>query len=388
MKRTGILLIVHLFNICLIHAQDSALINSLLARISAQQIKTKDSFFLPGIFPSYVSKYNWLFDQKKDNNIFYNALISYTLKGISHAVNPDQQAIIAQINSTSKPLYTYFKNRKGRNTYNFWRTDTSFIFPYTNWIHKIRKSVTLPDDLDDTVLSLMALESPDSVAASVHTLMKRYVNSDTNHIKTTLQPYEQIPAYSTWFGKKFPIVFDVCVLSNVLGFVQLYNLPWNKADSASLQLIVATIHNEDHLQNGLLIAPYYAKPSIILYHVARLMSIKKINELEVLKPKLLKDAEEAFQSSNNLLEKMILCSAIMKWGYKPPALSIPANIDIDTAIEQNKLPFFIGNMPSYFPNFYKKILLKMKWGLYYHFCPAYNDALFLEYLLLKRSFNN
>ena len=170
--------------------------------------------------------------------------------------------------------------------------------------------------------------------------------------------------------------------------MQLYNLPWNKADSASLQLIVATIHNEDHLQNGLLIAPYYAKPSIILYHVARLMSIKKINELEVLKPKLLKDAEEAFQSSNNLLEKMILCSAIMKWGYKPPALSIPANIDIDTAIEQNKLPFFIGNMPSYFPNFYKKILLKMKWGLYYHFCPAYNDALFLEYLLLKRSFNN
>ena len=388
MKRTGMLFLLGICSVCLLHAQDSAMINNLLNRIAAQQVPAKDSFFLPGIFPSYVAKHNRLYEQKKDNNIFYNALISYTFKGVYRYVNTAQQAIIQRIDSTAASLYPYFKNRKDRNTYNFWRTDTGFVFPYTNWIHKVRKSVTLPDDFDDTVLSLMALDAPDSVAAAVHTLMQRYVNSDTSRIKTTLPPYEKIPAYSTWFGKKFPVVFDVCVLSNVLGFVQTYHLPWNKADSASLQLIVSVIRNKDHLKNGLLIAPYYAKPSIILYHLARLMSIQPIDELEALKPALVKDAEEAFHSSDNLLEQMILCSAIMKWGYKPPELELPADLDIDAMIEQNKLPFFIGNMPSYFPNFYKNILLKIKWGLYYHFCPAYNDALFLEYLLLKRSFNN
>ena len=42
-------------------------------------------------------------------------------------------------------------------------------------------------------------------------------------------------AYSTWFGKKFPVVFDVSVLCNVLSFIQQNNLQWTKADSASLK---------------------------------------------------------------------------------------------------------------------------------------------------------
>ena len=179
--------------------------------------------------------------------------------------------------------------------------------------------------MDDTVLSLLALDAEDSVASNVHALMQEYVNSDTNKVRSVINMYNDLPAYSTWFGKKFPVVFDVSVLCNILSFVQLYNLQWTKADSASLNVIVKTIENNYHINKPVYASPYYTKTSIILYHVARLMSIKKITELEELKVKLIKDAVNEFAHSNNLMEKIILSSAILKWGYSPPSFALTSN---------------------------------------------------------------
>src|SRR6202008_510002 len=111
-------------------------------------------------------------------------------------------------------------------------------------------------------------------------------------------------AYSTWFGKKMPVVFDVSVLCNVLSFVQLNNLPWTKADSASLELIVKTIQRGDIIKHAVFVSPYYGNTSIILYHLARLMSIKPISRLEQLKPGLISLAQERLHAAGDPLEKI------------------------------------------------------------------------------------
>ena len=363
-------------------AQDSLLINLLLKKIAIQQVK-QDGYFLPGIFPSYISKKETFSDKKKDNNIFFNTLIAYTLSNIKSFVTKDNQLLIDEIFEKGKPLFPKFKNQKGRNTYNFWRTDTTFEYPYTGLINPFKKNVTLPDDMDDTVLSLLALQEDDSVAANVHLLMQSFTNNDSNQVRSVISSYNQLPAYSTWFGKKFPVVFDVSVLCNLLSFVQLYNLPWTKADSASLDVILTTIKNSDHISQPVYASPYYPKTSLILYHIARLMSIKNIPELEALKVKLLTDAVIEFSNTKNILEKIILSSAILKWGYIPPALNLPSTAEYETSIEQNDFSFFVGNIPSYFPGWLRKYATEKNTGLFYHYCPAYNDALLLEYLVLK-----
>jgi len=363
-------------------AQDSLLINYLLKRIAARQIK-QDDYFLPGIFPSYISSKEIFSDRKKDNNIFFNGLIAYTLNDIRPHVNEQNRLIIDSILAGAKPLFAKFKNRKGRDTYNFWRTDTAYDYPYASFIKFFGKKTTLPDDMDDTVLSLLALDAGDSAASSTHTLMQRYVNSDTNKVRSVINAYNNLPAYSTWFGKKFPVVFDVCVLCNILSFVQLYDLPWTKADSASLDVIVKTIENNYHISQPVYASPYYAKTSIILYHVARLMSIKKIPQLEELKMKLITDAANEFAHSDNLIEGTILSSAILKWGYIPPSFALPAIADIESRIEKSDFCFFVGNIPSYFHDMFRKYATGKNIGLFYHYCPAWNDVLLLEYLVLR-----
>ena len=371
---------IALSNCC--NAQDSALIHYLLKRITGQQVKA-DDYFLTGIFPSYITNKEKFSDRKKDNNIFFNGLIDYTLNEIKPLMNQQDQLLIDSILENSKTLYSKFKNQKGRNTFNFWRTDSAHEYPYASFLKLFGKKITLPDDMDDTILSLFALDADDSTAEEVHQLMQLFVNADTNKVRSVIKEYDDLPAYSTWFGKKFPVVFDVSVLCNVLSFVQKYNLQWTKADSASLEVIVKTIQNNYHIAEPMYASPYYGKTSIILYHIARLMSIKEIPQLEALKTKLITDAVNELSNSNNILEKIILSTAILKWGYSPPVTGLPTTTDIETKIEKNDFAFFIGNVPSYFHDMFRKYATTNHMGLFYHYCPAWNDMLLLEYLVLK-----
>lgn len=363
-------------------AQDSTLIHYLIERISEQQIK-KDGYFLRGIFPSYISNKKKFSENKKDNNIFFNGLIDYTLNEIKPLMNQHDQLLIDSILYNAKQLYPKFKNQKGRNTYNFWRTDTIHEYPYASFLKLFGKKITLPDDMDDTVLSMLALDAEDSTAEQVHLLMQLFVNADTNRVRSVIKEYDGLPAYSTWFGKKFPVVFDVSVLCNILSFVQKYNLQWTIADSASLEVIVKTVENNYHITKPVYASPYYGKTSIILFHIARLMSIKEIPKLEALKTKFITDAVNELSHSDNVMERIILSIAIMKWGYDPPVVGLPSVNDVETKIEKNDFVFFIGNVPSYFHNVFRKYATTNKLGLFYHYCPAWNDVLLLEYLVLK-----
>ena len=83
------------------------------------------------------------------------------------------------------------------------------------------------------------------------------------------------------------------------------------------------------------------------------------------------------------MEKIILNNAILKWGYRPPDLLLPRIDEIEKKIEQNNFSFFIANLPSYFKDFLKVAATNRHLGFYNYYCPAYNDALLLEYLVLR-----
>ena len=222
------------------------------------------------------------------------------------------------------------------------------------------------------------------MASRIHQLMQDY-SHDGRKSRGVENKYQSYRFYSSWFGNKFPVVLDVCVLANVLCMVQAYNLQWTKSDSASLNLIVTSITNKDVVEHSLRISPYYGKTSIILYHFARLMSIRKIAELESVKPLLKEMALLEFNQSSDLLEKIIIGTTMMKWGYEAPLIEVPDGIQLEKLIEKSNFPFFIGNLPSFLSHSKRTFLTKLKLGLYYHYCPAFNDALLLEYITLKKN---
>jgi hypothetical protein len=383
-KKQGVII----FLFCLLSAsfckgQDSPLIDFLIKRIAAQQVSADDYFF-KGIYPSYFSRHNNFSTKKKDNNIFFNSLVAYTFNDIKPFVSKQNRSLIDTLLNNAKPLYAKFKNKK-RDTYNFWRTDSAFDFPFPTVFNLYSKNVSLPDDMDCTALMLLALHADDSTAKNVHAIMQNFVNTKEKKVRSLIPLYDTLGAYSTWFGIKFPVVFDVSVLCNVLAFVQAYDLPWTGADSASLEVILKTIQNDYHISKPVYASPVYPKTSLILYHIARLMKIKKIPALEAMKVKLVTDAGRELASTHNFMEKVILSNAILKWGYLPPDLILPSIDEIKKEVEQNNFSFFIANLPSYFKDFFKLGATKLHLGFYNYYCPAYNDALLLEYLILKNN---
>ncbi len=367
----------------LVAAQDSVSINALLKRIALQQA-TRDNGFTKNNFPSYISNTPHFKTQQRDDNIFFAALIHYTLRQSAPVLSQNERSAIDSIKNFSSGLYPHFKNNAGRVSYNFWRTDTPFVFPYTRWIRRFKRNTSLPDDLDDTALSLMAQITDSATAAAAHRLMQSFINR-SNKAKTIEKGYQGYKTYSVWFGKNFPPVLDVCVLCNVLSMVQQYHLSWTAADSASLSVIVHSIKTADFINKPLAVSPYYGNPSLLLYHFARLMSYGNISQLEELKPLLVATAAQRLHDADDPLEKIILASSIMKWGYVAPDLEISPQTFTISKIEKSNFPFFTGNIPSYFPPFWRHLFYQKKWLLFYHYCPAYNDALLVEYLSLRQT---
>jgi hypothetical protein len=376
-------------------AQDGNTMDSLLNRISALQMK-ENGAFLKGSFPTFVSKRHKPLKRKNDCNIFYNTLIGFTLNTMRDRLSPEEQLLCDSITSKLTGVYPHFKNRNCRDdvpTYNFWRTDTAFMVPYTTWVtilpfqfweKRVSNFICLPDDLDDTSLELLAMNVSVSTAKNVHELMQHFANNGDNinkhkKLRCIKKKYRKYGAYSVWFGRKFPMVFDMCVLCNILTYVQHYHLPYSKADSASLQLIVAEIKNRDYIKSPLVVSPYYGNTAIILYHLGRLMKNGQIPELDSLKPALIKTADSLFTRSTNPFEKILLASTLMKWGG-----SRQWSVVSGQSVEQNITPFFNANIGESFPYTLQRIYLAMKRGIFNYYCPAYYDTLLLEYLALKQ----
>ncbi len=348
----------------------------LLTKIQALQ--QTNTGFPPGIFPSTrVYAYNKN-NIKNDPNVFFTGLIVLTLKKYQKYCTIFQQGMINQIVKDGLAQVGLFKNRQGRDTYNFWRTDTPQIFPNAGWLNTFDKSQSLPDDLDDTVILLWAEEASRERAAVVHDTMQLFANTKGKTVKNSLPAFKKLPAYSTWFGKKMPIDFDMAVLCNVLSFVNAYDLKWTASDSASLQLITTAIINKWHLNKADFIAPHYAKPAVIMYHIARLLSAgnqQNIQTLNALKPTLLNQTDSLLAISKDPLEKVLLSSARVQFGGISNAT--PQTPD-QAAIEQSKYPFFIANMASMLPSPVKQPLSKLAFAKFEYRCPAYNLALLWE----------
>jgi hypothetical protein len=345
-----------------------------------QTLQQTNTGFPPGIFPSTrVYAYNKN-NSKNDPNVFFTGLIVHTLKKYEKLCTPFQQRMIQQIVQDGLSSVGLFKNKSGRDTYNFWRTDTPQIFPNAGWLNTFDKSQSLPDDFDDTVILLWAQEVSMERASAIHDTMQLFANTKGKTVQNTLTAFETLPAYSTWFGKKMPIDFDMAVLCNVLSFVNAYDLPWTRSDSASLQLITTAIQNNWHMRKANFIAPHYAKPAVILYHIARLLNTGKQQNMEALmalKPSLLHSTDSLLAISKDPLESVLLQSARLQFGGI--AGDVQALQPFDAAvIEQSTYPFFIANMASMLPSPLKRPLSKLAFAKFEYRCPAYNLALLWE----------
>lgn len=361
------------------------MLEKLLHKISELQIREKKgkNGYVKGLFPSQRVQPFFKY-KREDNSVFFTASTLFVLNNLRDLYTENEKDILDNIIINGTSNFHLYQNKNGLKTYNFWQTQGQYRhFPNSNFLSKYNY-FKLPDDIDTTSMVYLSRNHTEEDINWLKEKATKHANLAKLQVKNTLPGFRNLHAYSSWFGEKMPIEFDVCVHTNFLYFVFKNQLPLNKNDEDTLELMRQVVHNSLYFRQPFRIAPNYPNTSVILYHLARLVAGFSIPELNDLKEKLIKDIEVQIHFTDNKMEKIILSSSLMKLGK-------PGNNELNEGLLNNvkeikNFEWFTAGFLSVFGNPLIKHLAGNKLFHMKFRCEAFNLALVAEYELLKRKF--
>jgi hypothetical protein len=359
---------------------DSALITALIENIEASQVK-KDGGFYAGMFPSYRQCAGFPHNYKPDNNIFFTAITAFTLKNITQHLSGDAKTKSLRVVKNAELAYPYYRNPNGKPFYSFWPAG-SHILPHSYFINRFSGILAQGDDADDAVMILMASENNDTDNIALKEKLVQVSNLKNQKINSTFKKYRNIPAYSTYLGEKMHPDFDFAVQCNMLYFNFEKKLPLVQQDSATIFLLAQMLKNREYMKRPVYISPSYVKPAVLIYHIARLMDAFTIPELEQYKKQLIADAVNLLVKAINIMDRIILRTALIRLGATVACLTINSIADFEKT-DQAQFVFFQARAAFGQPTPLKQIFLHWNYLIYSFYCTTYNKALWLEYLVLK-----
>jgi hypothetical protein len=381
MKICLIICYVLFMHLAPLYAQkDSALITELVNDIAAAQVKQPGAYF-QGMFPAYRACEGYPHNYQPDNNIFFTAITAFTLKHLSRYLNPQDAAKALQIIKNAVPAYRYYRNPNGKPFYSFWPAGAR-ILPHSYFINQYNGILAQGDDADDSVMILLASDNNDSDNTALKERLVQVSNLKKRKINATFKKYRNIPAYSTYLGEKMHPDFDFAVQCNILYFNLEKKLPPVQQDSATIFLLAEIVKNREYMKRPVYISPCYAKPAVQLYHITRLIHAFKIDQLELYKKQLISDAYRLLAKATNIMDRIILRTALIRLGAEVPGLTINTISDFEKT-DQEDFVFFQARAAFAQPTPLKQIFLHWNYLIYSFYCAAYNKVLWLEYLVLK-----
>jgi hypothetical protein len=331
-----------------------------------------------GLFPAIRHNPHWPGYRRTDDNVFFTAITVFTLQQhVRPQVSAALQQQIDQISSRAQLAYPAFRNKDGLATYNFWPTKPSRHFP-NGWLFHRFDHFRIPDDIDDTAMVYLSNAPTEADLHWLKTKLVQHANGTQWFIRNTFPEYRNLRAYSTWFGKNMPVDFDVCALSNLLYCIFRHKLPLNQHDTDSLTLLRGVVESGQYLTEPFRCAPHYARTSLIIYHIARLLADFNPAALTPIHPRLIADAQIELARATNRIEQILLATSLLRLGHIPPDVDL-TNIEQDFA----GFHFFIaGLLTAYEQPILRRLagqpFVQLRWQ-----CLAHCWALVAEYCCLK-----
>ena len=347
----------------------------LLTEIQALQSKGTAAYPV-GIFPSQ-RRHKATGICREDDNSFFTALILFTLQRLKKYFSAEDLKIVEDIQQQSEKTFPLYASKKVDGTYNFWRIEKNAHFPNGNIFSKFHR-FSLADDADCTALIYLAKGYSNEDVVNLKNKLIYYSSLPVKVSNNTLPHYRNLKLYSTWFGKYIPIETDACVMANLLYLLFESKSVLNEYDLDGIKFICSVIKKDEHIEQPFRVAPYYPKTAIILYHIARLLTVANHPDLLLLKEKLKADIFQKLSGNIHPMERIILNTSLMWLGETSDTenLEMPVNTDF---------PWFVAGMLTSVNNPLAKRLAPSPLFHLQFYCEAYMKTLFLEYKVLKNN---
>lgn len=348
---------------------------SILSNLQTLKNWQKEAFSqFHGLFPSFRS-HRWGYF-RQDDSAYFTATLYQSLAGVAPWMTPEEKAILEEIRLGTLPGLSPFQNKQGLHRYNFWKTNPGKHFPNGYWLGRW-DFFRPPDDVDDSVMIYLLQQRPWEEAKWLKQHMDSYANGIRGWVKNGPEGYEHFQAYCTFFCRDMPFGFDACVMANVLFFNRFYGIEGGFADEASLQFLVKMLENRDHVNQPVQVSPYYPKATIILYHLARLISRFQPKELMGFLDQIKQDLSTELGNPMCLAEQQMAQNAwMMLFQCLPPEPKYP--------VESKPFYFFVLPLSLEFEGQWARWLAMQRWTHLRFHCPALELAFSIENQVLRR----
>ncbi len=346
----------------------------LLSDIKGLQSEDDNKIYYEGIFPSQ-RRHELTGSSNQDDNSFFTALIVFTLQRLNKYFSEEEGKISGYIMHQACKAFPRYENKKGEQTYNFWRLEKNAHFPNGNIFSKF-DFLRLADDADCTALVYLAKGYSTEDITHLKNKLLYHATLPVNVSKNTLPHYNNLKLYSTWFGKYIPIEIDVCVTANLLYLLFESKTTLNEYDLDSIKFICSVINNDEHKIQPFRVAPYYPNTSIIIYHISRLLTVTTNSDLLQLKEKLKADIFLKLSDKIHPMERVILNTSLI-W------LDETENIEELEMPDDINFPWFIAGMLTSINNPLARVLASSSLFYIQFYCEAYMKTLYFEYKILN-----
>ncbi len=356
-------------------AAAASLLTQLITRIAALQ-SAGDAHYPPGLFPSQRRK-KALGYCREDSNVFFTALIAFTLQEIRRQLPDEAQAIVADIVAKARRTYPLYRSRSGQATYNYYQTQPRNHFPNGYLLHRTLHFAT-PDDVDSTTLVYLSDPRPTAENTWLKDKLRAHANTVKGWADAGPAAFRRRKIYSTWFGERMPIELDASTLSNALVWCLRTGLPLNEFDHDTLAFIDWVITSGAYRRDPLGVSAYYASAPLIAYHVGRLAAETPL--LAASRATLLRELPGLLASSPSFMDKLLLASTLRRLDATAPPLLDASWSLAELETRTRDFYFCIAPILNYYP--YTRWLAKWSLSQIDWECPAHSLALVAEYVAL------
>ena len=332
------------------------------------------------MFPSR-RRHPYLPYRREDSNIFYPALIDFTLSPLLNRLIGEERRLVEKMLAGVRRNYPAYESLRQSGLYNFYRTNPPDAYP-NGYLLRHLKHFRLAEDADDTVMISTVLDDlPAEQIGLLRAELVRFSNRPERKYHHPLPGYAQIPAHAVWLGTgAMPVEIDVCVLCNILYFTAKKGCAFNDTDRASLAFIRQAVTTGDVFRYPFQLSYYYPDPTVILYHVARLWSVLPGAEEELPREEIVTGLRRRSGEESNLVARLMLGSALRKMGEEVEPIHYTAP---EFATAGKAFTFFIAPMLAGTRSRIMNKLAERRLFQVDYVCEAYYYALALEYELLR-----
>ncbi len=356
---------------------DFSSVKGLLLELQTLQSRG-DSIYPKGVFPS--QRYHpFLPYKREDDNLFFTASVVHILQGLDGHYSPSEKVLLDKMVADAKSSFQLFQNKDGLNTYNFWQTKPSRHFPNGLLMHRF-KHFQIPDDVDDTALVYLTENASKERVDKLREKLKKHANLAYKRAFNPLENYRDLKCYSTFFGEKMYIEFDICVLSNLMRMILThFKDDLNEFDHDTLTFITEAIVNDEYKTLPFYSAPNYPTTELILYHVSRLIPLLPSEYKTKIEAKIEADIQSLLKYASGM-NKVMLENAALKLNLKIES-NEATSVDV---LNEKSFFFFHAGMITAFEN---RVAQKLANNNFFHLrytSKALNRALLIENMVLKR----